>query len=300
MHRVRFCSVRAAAAVLLSFASAVAQESGSPAVSARQALVDARAVAAQAKGKKGSERNAALEAGAAAFQQVAEAFPVELAVVAEASFEAGELWRRKGALAEAERAYRAALANDPSRYEARASFEVAHLLRRGKQADAAVELYRKVATLQPGSARAQDALLWCGRTLQACGRLDDAITAFTTALQSASGAAAVITAGNWLAKAKIRRGDLDGARTVFVDVEKRTADEVAGDTPAAKRLQTALAEMSARKALQRGIDRKAGAAEDAADLESDGDEEGETAETKETGGHGKSPTKTASKPAAKK
>jgi tetratricopeptide (TPR) repeat protein len=287
MHLVRFCFVHPAVAVLLSFGSALAQESGSPAVSARQALVEARAVAAQATGKKGSERIAALDAGAAAFEKVAEAFAVDLAVAAEASFEAAELWRRKGALAEAERAYRAALANDSARYEARASFEVAHLLRRGKQPDAAVELYRKVATLQPGSARAQSALLWCGRTMQASGRVDDAVAAFEIALQSASEAAAIITAGNWLAKAKIRRGDLEGARTVLGDVEKRTAGELAADTPAAKRLQTALADMSARKALQRGIDKKTGATEDAADLESDGDEETEKVDAKENGGRSK-------------
>ena len=270
MQPVRFSHVRAAAAVLLSFTSILAQDAP-PVASARAALLEARTVAAQAKGKKGSERSAALEAGAMAFQRVAEAYPVDLSVAAEASFEAGELWRRRGSLAEAERAYRAALQSDPGRYEARASFEVAHLLRRGKQFDAAVELYRRVATLQPGSARGQSALLWCGRTMQAAGKLDDAIEAFGSALQAASGANAVIAAGNWLAKAQIRNGDLDAARATLAEVDKRTEAETAGDSPTARRLQVAVAEMTARRALQRGIDKKAGAADDAAAIEAEGD-----------------------------
>lgn len=264
--------MRTAIAVLFSLVAVQAQDEVASPATAKQALAEARAVAADAKGKKGSERIAALEAGAAAYQRVAEAYAADPAVAAEASFEAGELWRRRGSLAEAERAYRAALAGDPARYEARASFELAHLLRRGKQIEAAVELYRKVATLQPGTARAQNALVWCGRTLQAGGKIDDAVAAFSNALQSAAGAAAVIDAGNWLAKAQIRKGDLDGARGTIAEVEKRTSGEAAGETPAAQRVQTALAEMTARRALQRGLDKKTRAAEDAVDLESSGDE----------------------------
>ncbi|MEZ5963929.1 MAG: hypothetical protein R3F56_08810 [Planctomycetota bacterium] len=277
MLRVRSFVARAAVSALLSLPSVVAQAAPAPA-SAKQMLAEARAVAAQAKGKKGSERSAALEAGAVAFERVVETCSADPAVVAEASFEAGELWRRRGSLAEAERAYRSALQSDPGRYEARASFEVAHLLRRGKQFDAAVELYRKVAGLQPGTARAQSALLWCGRTMQAANRIDAAVAAFRSALQSAGSAGAVIDAGNWLAKAQIRTGDLDAARATLAEVDQRTATETAGDSPAATRLRLRVTEMTARRALQRAADKEAGAADDAVDLEADGESQGEEVE----------------------
>src|SRR5690606_2644204 len=149
----------------------------------------------------------------------------------------------RGALPEAERAYRTALERDPGRYEARASFELAHLLRRGRQFEAAVELYRKVTTLQPGTARGQSAMLWIGRTWQAAGKLDEAIASFAAAFGTAASPTAVIEAGNWLAKAQLRKGDLVAAKQTISEVEKRTAADVAGDSPASKRLQTALANM---------------------------------------------------------
>lgn len=290
MHRQPSRFVRTAAAVLLSFACAHAQEDTARATTGRQALVEARTLAAQAKGKKGPERDAALIAGARAFEKVATDWAADVAIAAEASFEAAELWRRKGDLPEAERGYRAALAADPARYEPRASFELAHLLRRGKQFDAAVELYRKVAGLQPGSARAQDALVWCGRTLQTAARLDEAVRAFVVAFEAAANSSAIVTAGNWLAKAQIRGGDLEGARTTLARVDERTKAEAAADTPAAKRLKSNLAAMTARRALQRGIDKATGAADDAAEVETDESEEGgEESEEEKTPPPGKPP-----------
>ena len=159
------------AGLALLAALAAAQAAPTVATGPKQALAEARALAAQSKGKTGPERAAALEAGAKAYQQVATNFGADTGVVAEASFEAAELWRRKGALADAEAAYRLALDNDPARYEPRACLELAHLLRRGKKFDAAVEQYRKVAGLQPGSARAHAAQLWIGRTQQVASKI---------------------------------------------------------------------------------------------------------------------------------
>jgi tetratricopeptide (TPR) repeat protein len=285
MQRLTTCVLRATLLALSLLTALLAQPQATPSAqrpSPKQALEQARALAAQAKGKSGAERAAALEAGAKAYQNVAATHAADPGVVAEAAFEAAELWRRKGALADAEANYRAALDADRGRYGPRASFELAHLLRRGKKFDAAVELYREVAAMQPGSARAHSALLWVGRTLQAATRLDDAIVAFETALQAAPTPASLITTANWLAKVKIKQGDHEGARATIADVDRRVAADVAGDTPGAKRLQTALAEMSARRSLQRSLDKKNNAAADALDAEDndgDGDGDGEREET---------------------
>ncbi len=289
------CLVPATTVAMFSLAAIAAQQPATPAVPAaspKQALAEARALAGLAKGKTGPERATALEAGARAYQQLATTFSADAGIVAEASYEAAELWRRKGALADAEAAYRVALEHDPSRYEARAAFELAHLLRRGKKTDAAVDLYRKVASLQPGSARAHSALVWIGRTQQAANKLDEAIAAFEVALQSAPTPAALISAGNWQAKAKIKKGDYEGARVTIADVDQRVANDVVGDSPAGKRLQAALVDMSARRALQRTLDKKTNASADALDVENvDADEE-ENRENEEVGN--------GSKPAPKK
>lgn len=247
----------------------------SPQPGGKAALGSARAVAAAAKGKQGLERATALEAGARAFLAVAEQFKAEPMVAAEAAFEAAELWRRKGDLREAEAAYRTALEGDPTRFGVRATFELAHLLRRAKKSDDAVAAYRKVAEMQPGTARGQSALVWIGRTLQIVGQLDGAVAAFQDAFGKAGNPAAVITAGNWLAKALLAKGDLDAARNALTEVDKRVAGEAAGDTPAARRLQASLAEMTARRQLQRALDKKSGAATDAEALDGEDEEEPE-------------------------
>lgn len=251
----------------------------SPQPGGKAALGNARSVAAAAKGKQGLERATALEAGARAFLAVAEQFKAEPMVAAEAAFEAAELWRRKGDLREAEAAYRTALEGDPTRFGVRATFELAHLLRRAKKSDDAVAFYRKVAEMQPGTARGQSALVWIGRTLQIVGQLDAAVTAFQDALGKAGNPAAVITAGNWLAKALLAKGDLDAARNALAEVDKRVAGEATGDTPAARRLQASLAEMTARRQLQRALDKKSGAATDAEAIDGEDEEESEKEET---------------------
>lgn len=278
MNRVvrHLAALAVALSSLINLAAAQQAETAKP--SGKAALAQARALAGAAKGKQGLERATALEAGARAFLAVAEQFKAEPMVVAEASFEAAELFRRKGDLAEAEGAYRAALTGDPTRFGVRATYELAHLMRRAKKADDAVTLYRKVAEMQPGTARAQSALLWVGRTLQLVGKLDDAATAFRDAFTKAATPSAVITAGNWLAKALLKKGDLDGARGTLAEVDKRVAGDATGDSPAAQRLQTTLAEMTARKALQRALDKKSGAAGDAEVVDADEKDEKEEEE----------------------
>lgn len=285
MSSHRFASIPFALLAALLATPLFAQASTSPAPTGRQALREARALADQIKGSRGPERNAALEVAARSFMQVAETFQAEVGVAAEASFEAGELWRRRGTLADAEPCYRKALSLDPTRYEARASFEIAHIARRTKRYDEACELYGKVAGLQPTSARAQSAREWIGRTYQTAGRGPEALTAFRVALDQASNPGAVISAADWLVKAQVGVGDLTAARTTLAEIEARLAKDAEGDSPAAERVRDALAGMSSRRMLQRASDKKSDAAGDAIDIEGSGTEGGGT-EGSGTGGSG--------------
>ncbi len=281
MMNLRIASIPISLIACLFAAGLAAQVASPPAVTGKSALAEARKLVDQIKGLAGPERNAALEAAARAHMQVAETFQAEVAVAAEAAFEAGELWRRRGALTDAEPCYRKASSLDPARYDARATLEVAHIARRTKRYDDAVQLYGKVAGLQPASARAQSAREWIGRTWQAAGRGADAVTAFRAALDAAVTPSAVVSSADWLAKAQVSVGDLTAARTTLAEVEARLAKEAEGDSPAAQRVRESLAEMSARRMLQRASDKKTNAASDAIEVEA-GEGEGE-----ETGGNGR-------------
>lgn len=284
MSSHRFASIPfALLAVLL--APLWAQAATPPAPTGKRALAEARALADQVKGSSGPERNAALEAAARSFMQVAETFQADVGVAAEASFEAGELWRRRGTLTDAEPCYRKALSLDPARYDARASFEIAHIARRTRRFDEACELYGKVAGLQPTSARAQSAREWIGRTYQTAGRGPEALVAFRAALDQASNPGAVISAADWLVKAQVGVGDLTAARTTLAEIETRLAKDADGDSPAAARVRDALAGMSARRMLQRASDKKSDAAGDAIEVEGS-EAEGSGTEGRGTEGSG--------------
>jgi tetratricopeptide (TPR) repeat protein len=241
-----------------------------PAGDGKAALAAAEKTAALATGRKGGERTQALEAGAKAYAEVAEAFAADPAVSAEASFEAAELWRRGGKLEPAEAAYRKARELDGARYGSRATFELAHLLRRARKVDDAVAAYREVMSLEGASARAQEASLWIGRALQIDGRLEAALAAFQQALAAADTPRRAVTACNWLASTQVKLGDLEGAAATLAALDKQLEDELDGTGPDVDRLRRALDEMTARRALQRARDRKTDAAGDAAQLERSG------------------------------
>ncbi len=78
----------------------------------------------------------------------------------------------------------------------------------------------------------------------------------------------MIEACNWLAKALVVADDLEGAAVAITRAEQAVQKAVmANGGTGVESLKKALAEMSARKALQRAKDKKSGAHADARGLE---------------------------------
>jgi tetratricopeptide (TPR) repeat protein len=233
----------------------------------RAALASAKELANRARGLHGPERSHALELAAAAHDKVAADFSGESAVAAVAAFTAAELWRQQGSLPLAEKDFLLAASVDASRFGQRGLIGAADMQRRQKRSDEAMATYAKAAALEPGSARAQDARLWQARLLQGAERLDDAITAFQSALESATPGTQTIEASNFLALAWIDKGDLDAAARA-IDHAEQSVTEIGEEDPVVQeRLHKSLEAMSAKKALQRARDKKNQAGKDAVGLE---------------------------------
>ncbi len=255
------------AAAASSEAAAPVPPKASPSEAGRAALAAAKALAARVRAASAADRAVALEAAAGAYDQVAAVFAGEPAVGSVAAITAAELWRQHGSLPLAEKGYLLAARLDVARYGQRALLGAADMQRRQQRTDEAMATYGKVASLDPGSARAQDARLWQARMLQGAGRLDEAIVAFQGALESADRGAETIEACNWLALAWIDKNDLDAAGHVLAHAEQHVAGAAGEDPVAVERLQQALDGMSAKKALQRAKDERHEAGKDAAALE---------------------------------
>lgn len=234
---------------------------------ARVAIAAARQLAAQCRGLKGPDRARALEQAATAYDKIATDFAAEPTVVAAAAFAGAGLWRQQGSHAMAEKGYLLAATADAPRFAQRGLFGAADMQRRQKRVDEAMVTYGKAAAVDPGSARAQEARLWQARLLLAEERVDEAITAFQAALESADPGSQTIDAANHLALAHVHKGDLDAAGRAIEHAEHSIAELGDEDPLVLERLHKTLEAMSARKALQRARDRQSGAAKDAVDLD---------------------------------
>ncbi|MBL8843300.1 MAG: tetratricopeptide repeat protein [Planctomycetes bacterium] len=137
-------------------------------------LAEANRLKRSAAGQEGEAKHAALLAAAAEYEKVAKGAGEEGALVAEASFRAGELWRTLKREEEAQRCFERATAHVAAapRVAARAWLELGHAQRRAKQFDAAERLYQRVLSIVPEQRRESAmALGWQGKSLLAKGEL---------------------------------------------------------------------------------------------------------------------------------
>jgi tetratricopeptide (TPR) repeat protein len=129
----------------------------------------------QASGKSAEEKFVALTAAAKACEEVAKG-TFEPAVVAEAHWRAGELWRTLRHEENARRSFSAVTgmaAADP-RLAAKAWLEIGHLDRRAKRWDAAIASYRRVLEVEPQQRReSAQSLTWQGKSLLSKGATAD-------------------------------------------------------------------------------------------------------------------------------
>jgi tetratricopeptide (TPR) repeat protein len=264
--RMRWLARGAAFALLATLG---AQEDGPRVATAtlRDALRGAEELAERVRGLEGAERQTALEQAAKQYEEVGTRHADAGPGAAEAWWEAGELWRRHGSMALAEKAYRRTLELDANRYGERALLELGHVLRRQDRAADAIDCYTKATAVKPASARAHEARLWIGRTHAQQGKLAEAIAAYRGALEATDQAGRIVEACDMLGMAQVKSGDLAGAGESLRLAESQLG-KVQG--PAADRLKKSIDGMSLKRSLQRVQDKQARAAADAEKLERDG------------------------------
>ena len=242
-----------------------------PSAAARTALREVAAILKTAKGKKGDARSAVMRRVAEGYEKVASTFAGEPASAGAATFAAAETWRRIGALDAARTCYEKSIAIDAARFQGRATLELAHIARRQKRPDQAIELYTAVARLEPRSGRGHRARLWIARCHEGGGKQADAATAYRRAVEAAATPRQRIAACDRLAGLLVRMKQLDAAAEVIRRAEQASKTGVAGDSPAARRatksLQKAFAKMASRRALQKATDRANAAHKDARGVE---------------------------------
>lgn len=262
------------AAALLATGLAFGQETSEqpqsrPSDTGRARLAEAEAMVDALKGVRGPERLDGMREAAEAYEAVARDFASESPTVTRATWEAAECWRKASELEKASDAYGRVLSGEPGRYRQRALFGRASMLRRLKDYDGAIEMYRQAGALEVEGVRAHDARVWVARVLELRGDREEALAAYRSAVDAAVGPRRTIEAADALAKALIRSGDLDGAAAAIqrADDAARAAIEAGGQE--GQRIERALEGMGARGQLRRARDKADGTAEDAVKLERD-------------------------------
>jgi tetratricopeptide (TPR) repeat protein len=258
-----------AGSVGMGVGTAAAQDAKPPAESAeaKAELARAAGLVEALKGVKGPERLDGMRRAAEAYAGVATAFAGEPLVAVRAGFEAGECWRRAGEFEAAARAYGQVLSGAPGRFEQRAAFERAGVLRRLERFDEALADYRRAAKVEPDNVRAHEARVWVAKVLESQGEVDAAMAAFRAAVDAATGPRRTVEACDELAKALVRRGDLAGAAAALDRAATAAAPVIEAGGEDSARMRKILEELGARRQLQRARDRAQGTARDAMDVE---------------------------------
>ena len=254
---------------------------------ARLAFAEARQLEKNSRKVSGPARSRKLELAASCFDRLVAKFEAEPQVAAQAAWHAAELWRRHGSAPLAEKDYLFAAKAHAVRYGQRGLLAAADMQRRQLRTEDAMATYAQAERVDPRTGRAQSARLWMARMLLTDGKVEQAIERLQAALESApsprlmqlmprtavTGAydhgsyAALERVADHLAKAWIIKGDLKAAGFVIDHAQKLVDGERGGDPIVAERLRRAFDRMSAKKALQRALDQKTGAAKDAVRLD---------------------------------
>jgi tetratricopeptide (TPR) repeat protein len=195
---------------------------------------------------------------ALAYLAVRARFPEELALVAEASFRAAELWRICGdldtAAAELEVVRRLPC---ESEFRERATLELAHLERRRERFERALDLYALVASDDDCEVRRRDeAALWLGKTHALAGRADEAARWLRRLAHAAAHPLDRIRAYDEWAVLYVDEGDVEAAAGVLHACRTALAEPAREATRLGDGVRDALAHMRCIALLERAIARR--------------------------------------------
>lgn len=185
-------------------------------------------------------------------------FPEDRTRAAEAAFRAAELLRTGGDEAGAVRELefvRALPAAQPLR--ARAGLELAHIERRGRRFERALDLYLSVSAEPDAPARRRDeAALWVGKTYALLGRFSDAQRWLRRGAERAVHALDRIRAWDEWCVLYLFQGDIEAAAGVLARCRVSLAEVSEEQTRLGEAVRDALERMRCIALLERAVERR--------------------------------------------
>jgi tetratricopeptide (TPR) repeat protein len=225
---------------------------------AREQLEHATRQKRKLRGASGKARNQARKAAVDAYRSVRSYFPKEFALVAEASFRAGELLRsaKEGDLALAEFEH-AQLYGKGIEFRARAGLEIGHIHRRAGRMMRALEAYEAVESLGEDWAEERDmAAFWQGRAQQRLQRPKDARRCFERAARKGVNPVERVRAFDAWGMVLVEAKDLEAAAGVLELCRKSLAEHAAQKTTLGLRVRGALDAMRSPLQIAKGVEQR--------------------------------------------
>jgi len=223
-----------------------------------EAWQHALAVAARLRVARALEQPAARRASAAAWAAVRSRFPLERALASEAAFRAAEQLRILEADAAALRELEFARVESPDPdLRAKAALECAHIERRRRNGERALDLYLALSADSTAPPRRRDeAALWVGKTYAQIGRFSDAARWLRHCAERASHALDRIRAFDEWCALYIGIDDLEAAAGVLATARASLAPLLLEETRLGTAVRDALDAMRSIAALERAVARR--------------------------------------------
>jgi tetratricopeptide (TPR) repeat protein len=216
-------------------------------------------------GTEGEARDAARKLAIEGYRSVREYFGGDAAACAEAAFRAGELLRAGDDVAGAQSEF--AIARDRGTgtgFQVRAMMEIAHLDRRAKRLEKALDGYEAVVGCDAATARQKDdASLWSGRVYEALERPKDARRVWQRVADKGDDPLDRIRAWDLMASMLVDQGDLEGAAGLLEKCREALSEVSQEESKLGERVRTALSSMRSQEELARAVEKRHDAGADA-------------------------------------
>lgn len=255
--------------------------------SAKAQLEHAAGLKKALRDAEGDDRDRARKLAIEGYRSVREYFGGDAAACAEAAFRAGELLRAAEDLASAQAEF--AIARDRgagTSFQVRALMELAHIDRRAKRLDQALDGYEMVVAADAATVRQKDdASLWAGRVYADLQRPKDARRIWQRVADKGDDPLDRIRAWDLMVSLLVDQGDLEGAAGVLERCREALADTAQEESKLGERVRAALSSMRSQEELARAIEKRRDEAESSGGKRGAGDKDGRgTDKKKERGG----------------
>ncbi len=209
-------------------------------------------------GTEGEARDAARKLAVEAYRSVREYFGGDAASCAEAAFRAGELLRTSDDVSGAQSEF--AIARDRgtgTSFQVRAMMEIAHLDRRAKRLEKALDGYEAVVGSDVATARQKDdASLWCGRVYEDLERPKDARRVWQRVAEKGDDPLDRIRAWDLMVSMLVDQGDLEGAAGTLEKCREALSEVSQEESKLGERVRAALTSMRSQEELARAVEKR--------------------------------------------